>query len=180
MSVSPPPVEHLFIIEDSQGRRAIPLVGASYVVGRARSCDIQVASLFVSRQHAVLRRQVRGDGTSTYLIIDGDPSGKPSVNGLLINGQKQTQHRLKHGDQVVFGPQVLAVYQARFSAGQTSRGGLDLGMKDDPFDITLIDPAMMGWNAKESGWDSNNDDTAISTTDDTAISADDTEISDTE
>lgn len=168
MSVSPPPVEHLFIIEDSQGRRAIPLVGASYVVGRARTCDIQVASLFVSRQHAVLRRQVKGDGTSTYLIIDGDPSGKPSVNGLLINGQKQTQHRLKHGDQVVFGPQVMAVYQARFSAGLTARGGIDLGMKDDPFDITLIDPAMMSWDGA--------DDSGVSTTDDTAISADDTEI----
>ncbi|MEM8643033.1 MAG: FHA domain-containing protein [Cyanobacteria bacterium P01_G01_bin.54] len=149
MSVSNPPLEHVFIIEDGQGRRAVPLIEPSYVIGRDRNCDIYIASLFVSRQHALLRRQVQGDGSFTYLIIDGDTEGNPSVNGLMINGHKQSQYRLKHGDQVVFGPQVWATYQSRQSEKSFIDNNVDIQSSDDPFDITLIDPAMMSGDTEE-------------------------------
>ncbi|MGB0561514.1 MAG: FHA domain-containing protein [Spirulinaceae cyanobacterium] len=153
MSVPNPPLEHVFIIEDSQGRRAVPLVEPSYVIGRDRNCDIYIASLFVSRQHAVLRRQAKSDGSFTYLIVDGDPEGNPSVNGLMINGHKQSQHRLKHGDQVVFGPQVWATYQSRQLEKTLTDDGVEIHGSDDPFDITLIDPAMMSGDTEGTDWE---------------------------
>lgn len=134
--------EHLLIVEDTQGRRTIPLVNSSYLIGRDRNCDIHLASLFVSRQHALLQRQVNTNGQSVYLITDGDRDGNPSVNGLMINGQKQSQHRLKHGDHVVFAPQVWATYQFRMHGSNSDALCAD-PHSEDPFDITLIDPAMM-------------------------------------
>lgn len=145
--------EHLFIIEDGQGRRAVPLVESSYIIGRDRNCDIYLASLFVSRHHAVLRRQAKGDGSFTYLIVDGDAQGHPSVNGLMVNGKKQSQHRLKHGDQVVFGPQVWATYQARQLDKAVTTDDVNITGNDDPFDITLIDPAMMSGDTEEVNWE---------------------------
>ena len=62
---------------------------------------------------------------------------KTSVNGLLINGKKVRYHDLKHGDKVIFGPQVEAVYEYReYDIFPTIP-------PDDPYDITLIDPAMI-------------------------------------
>lgn len=150
MSVSKSLSEHLFIIEDGQGRRAVTLIEPSYVIGRDHTCDIYLASLFVSRHHAILRRQAKGDGSFTYIIVDGDTQGNPSVNGLMVNGKKQSQHRLKHGDQVVFGPQVWATYQARQTDKAISTADIDVTGSDDPFDITLIDPAMMSGDNEDA------------------------------
>lgn len=133
-----PHQEHLLIIEDDKGRRSVPLIEASYSIGRDQNCDIRLSSQFVSRRHAILNRRLRPDGTSYYQIMDGDENGKPSVNGLLINGRKAPTHDLVHGDEVVFGPQVFAIYQARQRDVFPNNAAVD-----DPFDITLIDPAMM-------------------------------------
>ncbi|WP_017304492.1 FHA domain-containing protein [Spirulina subsalsa] len=142
--------EHLLIIEDDKGRRSVPLIEASYSIGRDQSCDIRLSSQFVSRRHAILNRRLQADGTSFYEIVDGDENGKRSVNGLLINGvklQDQSSHSLQHGDEVVFGPQVFAIYQVR------ERGVMPSASNDDPFDITLIDPAMMMGDFDESSPD---------------------------
>jgi len=132
-----PQRDHLLIVEDDKGRREIQLKDRSYSIGRAPTCGIRLRSQFVSRHHATLYRCLREDGSSYYRIIDGDESGKMSVNGILVNGQKRTEQDLKHGDEIVFGPQVFAIYQHRqldkFPTLPTN----------DPFDITLIDPAMM-------------------------------------
>lgn len=139
MTVKPaqPYHEHLLIIEDDRGRKGISLKEASYTIGRGQNCDIRLSSQFVSRHHATLLRRLRPDGTSYYRIVDGDGQGKTSVNGLLINGRKEDAHDLKHGDEVVFGPQVFAIYQLR------QRDVFPTVPPDDPYDITLIDPAMM-------------------------------------
>jgi pSer/pThr/pTyr-binding forkhead associated (FHA) protein len=90
----------------------------------------------VSRHHATLVRRKEEDHYY-YRIIDGDSEGNNSVNGLLINGKKVRFHDLKHRDKVVFGPQVEAVYEYReYDIFPTIP-------PDDPFDITLIDPAMI-------------------------------------
>ncbi len=141
MSATNPQTEldHLLIVEDDKGRKEIILKEASYSIGREQKCDVRLHSLFVSRRHATLLRKLRGDGSSYYQIADGDAKGKSSANGLLINGRKierRLLHDLKHGDEIVFGPQVFAIYQLR-------RRDPNPTEPPDPYDITLIDPAMM-------------------------------------
>ncbi len=132
-----PQREHFFIVEDSKGRTQVLLTSETYSIGRAVNCDICLRSQFVSRHHATLLRQTDKDGNSYYRIVDGDGSGRSSANGLLINGKKMMSHDLVDGDEVVFGPQVSAVYQYRH------RDKFPTMPSNDPFDITLIDPSMM-------------------------------------
>ncbi|MEM9541326.1 MAG: FHA domain-containing protein [Cyanobacteria bacterium P01_E01_bin.42] len=129
--------EHILIVEDEDGRRSLPLLEASYSLGREETCDIHLKSPFVSRHHAMLYRKLQDDGTSYYRIVDGDDRGRPSSNGLVVNGNKKLEHDLKHNDELVFGNGVFAIYQAR------QRVIPDTSSSEDPFDITLIDPAMM-------------------------------------
>lgn len=132
-----PHKEHYLIVEDDKGRQEFHLKEPKYVIGRDNKCDIRLHSQFVSRRHATLLRCLELDGTAYYRIVDGDVGGKPSANGLLINTRKVPSHNLKHGDEIVFGPQVFAIYQYR------QRDTFPTIPPDDPFDITLIDPHMM-------------------------------------
>lgn len=127
-----PDYEHLLIVEDDKGKKEIVLREPYYSIGREKGCDIRLYSQFVSRRHATLSKILHEDQSFHYRICDGDSQGKPSANGLVINGSKRPAHDLKHGDEVVFGPQVFAIYQLQ-------RRDLN---PTDPFDITLIDPAM--------------------------------------
>ncbi len=128
---------HFLIVEDDKGRKEVLLKDPSYSIGRQKGCDIRLHSQFVSRRHATLLRCLGEDGSSYYRIVDGTPEGQQSANGLLINGTKATSQDLEHGDEIVFGPQVFAIYQYR------QRDVFPTMPPDDPFDITLIDPAMM-------------------------------------
>ncbi|RUT09188.1 hypothetical protein DSM106972_012410 [Dulcicalothrix desertica PCC 7102] len=129
---------HLLIIEDDQGRKEVTLERPVYSIGRDRDCDICLNSQFVSRRHAVLVRLPRDDNSQSYYyrIVDGDSKGKPSANGLVINGRKLPAHDLKNEDEVVFGPQVRAIYyllKDSMRTGQTDAS---------EYDITLINPGM--------------------------------------
>lgn len=132
-----PQKEHFLVVEDDKGRQEIILTAPCYSLGRSPDCDIRLRSQFVSRYHATLLRCVKVDGESYYRIVDGDSQGRLSSNGLLVNGRKMSSCDLKHGDEVVFGPQVFAIYQYRQRDNFPTQPG------NDPFDITLIDPAMM-------------------------------------
>ena len=128
--------EHVLIVTDGKGHREVRLQNQTYSLGRGRQCDIVLQSQFVSRHHATLTQRKEED-SSYYRIIDGDSEGKTSVNGLLVNGKKVRFHDLKNGDKVIFGPQVEAVYEYReYDIFPTIP-------PDDPYDITLIDPAMI-------------------------------------
>lgn len=128
--------EHILIVTDGKGHREIKLKDEVYSLGRGVQCSIILQSQFVSRHHATLVRR-KEEERNCYRLIDGDSQGNPSVNGLLINGKKVRFHDLKHGDKVIFGPQVEAVYQYReYDIFPTIP-------PDDPYDITLIDPAMI-------------------------------------
>ena len=128
--------EHVLIVTDGKGHREIRLLDPTYSLGRGGQCDIVLQSQFVSRHHATLTKREEED-SSYYRIIDGDSEGKTSVNGLLVNGKKVRFHDLKNGDKVIFGPQVEAVYEYReYDIFPTIP-------PDDPYDITLIDPAMI-------------------------------------
>ena len=141
--------EHILIVTDGKGYREIVLKNETYSVGRGVQCDIVLQSQFVSRHHATLYRRIRQDGSSYYRIVDGDMEGKRSVNGLLINQAKikQESHDLQDGDEIVFGPQVFAIYQYR------QRDKFPTLPSNDPFDITLIDPAMMDYDDDTKEYD---------------------------
>ena len=139
MSAKPvkPRKNHILVLEDDKGRRDVLLTKNKYTLGRDRDCDLRIYSLFVSRHHATLTQKSDPHGCRYYEVCDGDGAGKLSANGILINGEKSYRKKLKHGDKLVFGPQVSATYQYRqidiFPTMPTN----------DPFDITLIDPAMV-------------------------------------
>jgi pSer/pThr/pTyr-binding forkhead associated (FHA) protein len=134
--MSEAPQNHLLIIEDEQGRREFVLDRPTYSLGRDPKCDLRLASQFVSRHHATLVQLPQEDGRFFYRIVDGSLDGKPSANGLLINGRKLQVHDLKNQDEVVFGPQVRAIYYLL-------RRDSTLSTPPDEFDITLISPNMM-------------------------------------
>jgi Ca-activated chloride channel family protein len=119
----------ILIVEDDKGRKEFSLTQSVYSIGRAPQCDIRLYSQFVARNHARLIRHVRGDGSYFYQIVDGDTNGKPSTNGLLVNGRKVDAHYLQNQDQIVFGPRVIANYHTTDTRlpipSQTSKlGGL--------------------------------------------------------
>ncbi|HHP7229857.1 MAG TPA: FHA domain-containing protein [Xenococcaceae cyanobacterium] len=135
--------EHVLIVIDGKGQKEIILTDSVYSLGRGHQCDIRLNSQFVSRHHATLMKRLKDDGEFYYRMIDGDSEGKVSVNGILVNDQKVRYHDLKNGDKVVFGPQVSAIYQYRqYDVFPTIP-------PDDPFDITLIDPAMIQGDEEE-------------------------------
>ncbi|MFB2768619.1 FHA domain-containing protein [Pelatocladus sp. BLCC-F211] len=130
---------HILIVEDDQGRKEFTLERPIYSIGRDRECDIRLVSQFVSRRHATLVRLPRNDRNNShyYRIIDGDARGKPSSNGLMINGRKLSAYDLKNEDEVVFGPQVRAIYYL------LKRDTVPPGQTDaSEYDITLINPGM--------------------------------------
>jgi pSer/pThr/pTyr-binding forkhead associated (FHA) protein len=124
---------HLLILEDDKGRRGFVLCEPMYSIGRDPKCDLRLVSQFVSRFHAMLHQVKQDDDIYSYRIVDGDAEGKPSSNGLLINGRKRSQHDLEHEDKIVFGPQARATYYL------LERGSV-LTEPPDEFDITLIFP----------------------------------------
>ena len=128
---------HILIVEDDKGKREILLRKSTYSIGRSGQCDIKINSAFVSRYHATMFRKFDEEGYVYYEIVDGDGRGKSSANGILVNSKKVAIQRLKHGDKVVFGPQIFLIYQ------YCQRDIFPSLPADDPFDITLIDPAMM-------------------------------------
>jgi tetratricopeptide (TPR) repeat protein len=97
-------------IEDEAGSRDIYLFQRQYRIGRDSRNDICLKSRFASRFHAVLHRIDRPDGQYSYQIQDGDTSGKPSTNGIRINGQVTRQATLQSGDTIVFGPKTQMQY----------------------------------------------------------------------
>lgn len=101
----------LLIIEDNYERREIYLTEEVYYLGRSSNCcNICLFSRYVGRRQATLVRKQHDDGSLYYQIIDSDLQGKPTVRGLLINGEKLQSHDLENEDEIVFGPEVRAIY----------------------------------------------------------------------
>jgi tetratricopeptide (TPR) repeat protein len=103
-------VQPMMTVEDSSGTREVALYQKQYTIGRDPRNDICLKSQFASRFHAVLRRIERSDGSYGYRIQDGDEAGKPSTNGLQVNGKRADQQDLRSGDVVTFGPKTTATF----------------------------------------------------------------------
>ena len=72
---------------------AFPLNEERITVGRSPDNIIQLDDVQVSKHHAVLTRQ--DDGWSL--------SDVGSTNGIIVNGVRVGQAKLKHGDHIFFG-----------------------------------------------------------------------------
>jgi FOG: FHA domain len=102
---------HILVVDDTKGVRRIVLDGLKYTLGRDEHNDIQIFSRYVSRHHAVMLRVPTESGGHTYRIIDGDLSGKASVNGLIINDkEKVSSWELSHGDRITLAPNAHLKY----------------------------------------------------------------------
>lgn len=100
----------VLIVQDDRGRWEFTLEAPLYSIGRDPQCDIRLVSQFVSRCHATLVQLSNEDGSFYHRIMDGKANGKGSGNGLLINGHQLLTHDLQHEDEIVFGPNVMAIY----------------------------------------------------------------------
>ncbi len=105
---------HILIIEDQKARRMIALEGQTYNIGRESNNDIVIYDRGVSRYHAIIVKVKISPRPSLnnyiYRIIDGDQSGNPSTNGLIVNGNNCSSHDLKHGDVIIFSGSAKASF----------------------------------------------------------------------
>ena len=104
-------MQHFLIITENESRRAVELDEASSSIGRDSGNSITIDSYEVSRQHAMLLRVTR-PGKTEYMfrITDGNLQGKPSTNGLFVNGKRTDSCILRHGDEIILGTKVSAQY----------------------------------------------------------------------
>jgi hypothetical protein len=105
------PEQHTVLLTDGTVEQMVILTKDLYLIGRDVACDMRLHSGFVSRCHAHLRFRLHHDGHAYYEIIDGDIQGKPSKNGLLLDGNIPIKkHNLRHGDIITFAPEVHLLY----------------------------------------------------------------------
>lgn len=106
-------IEHLLLIEDKQGKRAVKLEATTCSIGRDTTNTIVLHSKLVSRQHAILLRiPIPETASHLFRLVDGNLQGDRSTNGLIVNGNRCFSHDLNHGDKIVFGGDVKARYYA--------------------------------------------------------------------
>jgi pSer/pThr/pTyr-binding forkhead associated (FHA) protein len=103
---------HVLIIYDQPEPRQFLLKSATYSLGRDKHNSIVIPNRGISRQHALLLRMPMPEqGGYRYRILDGNASGKASLNGLSINGVACTNNDLMSGDRILIGGLVQIEYQ---------------------------------------------------------------------
>lgn len=138
------PVEsdcHFLTIQDSNGPRSIHLTSLTYSLGRSSKSTIVLPSSSISREHSLLLRMPsREPGKYMFRLIDGNASGKPSLNGFTINGKKCSVHDLCDGDQILFGGTIEVLYEIRpadsLTAEDTIKTVAEVKVRDE--DHTLL------------------------------------------
>jgi diguanylate cyclase (GGDEF)-like protein len=137
MTQSSQPFKHVLVIEDAKYRRTISLEEPTYSIGRHPSNAIVINSQKASRRHATLiRKRDSQTGNYAYWLLDGDPEGNKSFNGVFINGKKCLATQLKQGDLINFGCEVNATYH---SIDNWSDNAVNIeSLKSRPQKTTLI------------------------------------------
>ena len=105
---------HILIVESSDSRRAVVLNSAVFSVGRHPQNSLVINSKMVSRHHATIAwlkyTEQSEKSDYRYWIIDGKGKRKRSRNGIHINGEKKSLHRLKSGDVITIGTEIKITY----------------------------------------------------------------------
>ena len=105
---------HVLIVESPGSRRAVSLNANVFSIGRHPHNDLVINDPLASRHHATVAwmRYTEGKNKSdySYWIIDGKGKRKRSRNGISINGNKKSLHRLISGDIIRIGDGIKISY----------------------------------------------------------------------
>ncbi len=98
--------------------REYPLNREKLTIGRAASNQIQLEDETVSTVHALIRVEpsVYLEGSSDIWLED-----KGSTNGTLLNGRRITRQRLKNGDVIKIGANLLEFVDEGNMGTETTR-----------------------------------------------------------
>lgn len=104
IAITQPSLSTVPCLEMLSGGARWPLRSKTITIGRDKSCDIHLdmpdvrEKRLVSGQHAHLRFE-----QGRYILYDGSPDGKPSVNGTFVNRQvvPSDGHPLEDGDTII-------------------------------------------------------------------------------
>lgn len=102
---------HLLSIQMSGSEQVILLESSTYSIGRHEANSIVLNSSAISRHHATLLRFSDPKTKKYYFrIVDGDLNGKPSLNGISVNGRRCSSHDLKNQDIIDFSEDIKITY----------------------------------------------------------------------
>ncbi len=105
---------HVLIVESPESRRAVSLNSHVFSIGRHPHNDLVIGDPLASRHHATVAwMRYTEDGLKadySYWIIDGKGKRKKSRNGITINGDKKSLHRLSAGDVIRIGTGIKISY----------------------------------------------------------------------
>lgn len=81
------------LIEAGGAQRQFVITKSPLTIGRADDCDVTIADLKVSRQHAKLLTE-----SGEYYVVDCE-----SRHGTFVNGSRCERAKLKNNDEITFG-----------------------------------------------------------------------------
>jgi diguanylate cyclase (GGDEF)-like protein len=93
----PTPNQLALYVQDESCEFVVPLGKNFYSIGRDPDQDIRLSCQGISRYHASLILL-----NHSYYIVDGDPAGSPSKNGISVNGKVVREQTLAAGDKITF------------------------------------------------------------------------------
>jgi pSer/pThr/pTyr-binding forkhead associated (FHA) protein len=109
------PAEHHILLIEEQRDRVILLDAERYLIGRNDTNEIILNRDPISREHAMLLRvTIEDEQRFIYRLMDGDAEGKPSTNGLFVNGQRQRCYDLVNDNVISFAGVINALYIKTF------------------------------------------------------------------
>ena len=105
---------HILIVESPDSRRAVSLNTSVFSIGRHPSNALVVSDKLISRHHATIAWMKytgkSGQVDYSYWIIDGKGKRQRSRNGIFIDGEKKTLHRLSSGNVISLGKSIKITY----------------------------------------------------------------------
>jgi len=96
-------VQLLIIKEPGSIDRVFDLFGEDVLIGRSRGCDLRLANVSVSREHARLRWE-----SGNYILENNG-----SHNGIYVNGKRVETQELGTGDEIRLGKYELVYIHER-------------------------------------------------------------------
>lgn len=91
-----------YLISEDDSRKRFPISNATCRIGRSRDNDMTLNDNSVSRKHAEIRRNFKGQ----FVLYDRDSS-----NGVYVNKRKIREHKLVEGDIIEIGDVMLRFTQ---------------------------------------------------------------------
>jgi pSer/pThr/pTyr-binding forkhead associated (FHA) protein len=105
---------HILIVESPESKRAVVLNSHIFLIGRHPQSSLVLTDNMVSRCHATIAwlqyEKLSQQTNCSYWIIDGKGKHRRSRNGILVNGNKTSLHRLKSGDLIEIGQNIKITY----------------------------------------------------------------------